>query len=104
MSSTKRRPETGITRFSKRIRGLAPASVCSLAQTSYLPLEVKRIILEDATKSDLKLVRLVSKDWCLAAVPLLFDQIYISPRKRDLDVFSDIIDHPILCQAPTSLI
>lgn len=104
MSSTKRKPETGITRFSKRIRGLAPEIAYSYTQTSYLPLEVKRIILEDFTKLDLKLVRLVSKDWCLAAVPLLFDRIYISPKKRDLDVFIDIIDHPVLCQAPRSLI
>ena len=104
MSSTKRKSETGITRFSKRIRGLSPGGAYPYTQTSYLPLEVKRIILEDSSKSDLKLVRLVSKDWCLAAVPLLFDRIYISPRKHDLDVFSDIIDHPVLCQAPRSLI
>ena len=104
MSTTKRKHETGITRFSKRIRGLAPGSAYSHTQTSYLPLEVKRIVLEEFIKSNLKLVRLVSKDWCLAAVPLLFDRIYISPRKRDLEVFSDIIDHPVLCHAPRSLI
>ena len=104
MSTTKRKSETGITRFSKRIRGLAPGSGYSHTQTSYLPLEVKRIVLEEFAKSDLKLVRLVSKDWCFAAVPLLFDRIYISPRERDLDVFIEIIDHPVLSQGPKSLI
>lgn len=106
MDSHKRQSEASVTRFSKRIRGLAPESdhQCTRLRSPYLPLEVKHIILEDFNKSELKLVRLVSKDWCLAAVPLLFDRIYISPRERDVDVFIEIVDHPVLCQGPKSLI
>ena len=56
----------------------------------YLPVELASAILELCEKSDLKHVRLVSKDWNAAATPFLFDRVWISPREVDLEVFRNI--------------
>ena len=64
--------------------------------TPYLPAEVKSLVAECLHKSDLKSLRYVSKQWHALATPLLFDKIYISPRDKDIQVFSNITQHPYL--------
>ena len=67
--------------------------------TPYLPLEVKGIIAKFLCKSDLKTLRYVSKQWHTMATPLLFDQVYVSPRSKDIQIFSHITKHPVLSRS-----
>lgn len=67
--------------------------------TPYLPLEVKGIIAKFLCKSDLKILRCVSKQWHTMATPLLFDQVYVSPRSKDIQIFSHITKHPVLSRS-----
>ena len=67
--------------------------------TPYLPLEVKGIIAKFVDKSDLKTLRCVSKQWHTMATPLLFDQVYVSPRSKDIQIFSHITKHPVLSRS-----
>lgn len=69
---------------------IATVSTAAMAQSSVplqssnyelLPVEIKIAILEHLDKAQLKVARLVSKEWSLLAASLLFDTIYISPRK-----------------------
>ena len=62
----------------------------------YLPLEIKGLVAESLQKSDLKSLRCVSKQWQAMATPPLFDKVYVSPRDKDIQVFSNITKHPVL--------
>ena len=104
MAVRRKRSAVANNRLSKRIRSLAPQSTYPSASLPYLPPELKNVILRNLSKFELKQVRLVSKDWSLATVPLLFDRIYIPPRESNLNIFSQIINHPVLCHGPTSLV
>ena len=70
----------------------------------YLPLEVKGIIAEFLCKSDLKTLRCVSKQWHVMATPLLFDRVYVSPRNKDIQIFSHITKHPVLSRSIKAMI
>ena len=70
----------------------------------YLPLELKGIVAEFLCKSDLKTLRLVSRQWHAMTTPLLFDQVYVSPRKKDIQVFSHITKHPLLSRSIKKMI
>lgn len=64
--------------------------------TACLPGELKICIVHLLGKADLKRIRCVSKAWCdLATIPL-FDRIYVSPRKKDIEVYENITKHPVL--------
>ena len=65
----------------------------------YLPLELKRIVADFLRKSDLKNLRLVSRKWHAMTTPLLFDRVYVSPRNKDIQVFSHITKHPLLSRS-----
>ena len=54
-----------------------------------LPLELLLMTFKKLDKKDLKAVRLVSPLWRDLVTELLFDQIYISHRQKDIDVFND---------------
>ncbi len=47
-------------------------------------------------KSDLKNVRLVSKEWSALATGPLFDRVYISCRAKDLEVFRNVTRHEVI--------
>ena len=72
--------------------------------TPYLPLEVKGIVATFLCKSNLKNLRCVSKQWHAMATPLLFDQVYVSPRNKDIQVFSHITKHPGLSRSIKKII
>ena len=63
---------------------------CLQDPQSVLPSELAQAVLEFLEKRDLKCLRLASKDWNTLVIPLLFDPVYISLRKKDLEVFSKI--------------
>ncbi|MDI1487150.1 MAG: hypothetical protein OHK93_006418 [Ramalina farinacea] len=56
----------------------------------YLPSELMHKIYESCDKNTLKSVRLTCRDWNHAVIPLLFDRVFISARKQDLEVFHNI--------------
>lgn len=68
-----------------------------------LPSEIVLSILGYLAGPDLKSARLVSKHWSLCAAEHLFDVIYISPSKLDIEVFQAITQHPILSKCPRRL-
>ena len=68
-----------------------------------LPSEIVLVILKPLARPDLKSARLVSKNWSLCAAGFLFDVIYISPSKEDVDVFKAITQHPVLSGCPRHL-
>ncbi len=68
-----------------------------------LPSEIVLAILKPLARSDLKSARLVSKIWSLCAAEFLFDVIYISPSKEDINVFEAITQHPVLSRCPRHL-
>ena len=49
-------------------------------------------------------MRLVSKEWYLLAVTPLSDQVYISPRPKDIEVIERITRHPVLSSAVKDLV
>lgn len=76
----------------------------STVDTPCLPAEIKALVAECLQKSDLKSLRSVSKPWHAMATPVLFDKVYISPRDRDLQVFSNITNHPVLSRSIKKLV
>lgn len=68
-----------------------------------LPSEIVLAILKPLARPDLKSARLVSKNWSLCAAEFLFDIIYISPSKEDIDVFEAMTQHPVLSRCPRHL-
>ena len=72
--------------------------------TPYLPLEVKGIVAKFLCKSNLKSLRYVSREWHAMATPLLFDQVYVSPRNKDIQIFSHITKHPVLSRSVKGMI
>ena len=68
-----------------------------------VPNEIVLPILSYLAPPDLKSTRLVSKRWSLCAAKCLFDVIYISPSKEDVDVFQAITHHPVLSKCPHRL-
>ena len=97
----------GLRRSSRLARGLrlqpeiadtTPRS-SETTGTPYLPLEVKGIVAKFLCKSDLKNLRCVSKQWHAMATPLLFDQVYVSPRNKDIQIFSHITKHPVISRS-----
>lgn len=69
-----------------------------------LPNEIILATLELLDKSDLKKVRQVSKSWCACASVYLFDKLYISASKVDLDVSDAVVEHPDLSHCVRRLI
>ena len=67
------------------------------------PSEIVLSILSYLARPNLKSTRLVSKRWSLCAAEYLFDVIYVSPSKEDVDVFQAITHHPILSDCPQRL-
>lgn len=62
----------------------------------HIPNELVLAILKYLERSHLKSARLVCKTWSSCASQFLFDQIYVAPNKIDLEVFSEITQHPSL--------
>ena len=62
----------------------------------YLPPELTGLVAKCLYKFELKNLRFVSKQWNAMATPLLFDMVYVSPRDKDLQAFSNIAKHPVL--------
>lgn len=69
-----------------------------------LPNEVLSMILKLLHKSDLKSARCACKLFETLVSPLLFDKIYISPHRQNLDVFRQITEHSDLCRYPRHLV
>lgn len=68
-----------------------------------LPQELKRKIAGCLEKEDLKMVRLVSKDWSWCTTSFLFDRIYWSPQDLDLVVFANVVNNTTLANNVTEL-
>ena len=101
----------GLRRSSRLARGVRlQAEVAdttrrpSETDTPYLPLEVKGIVAKFLCKSNLKSLRYVSREWHAMATPLLFDQVYVSPRSKDIQIFSHITQHPVLSRSVKGMI
>ena len=69
-----------------------------------LPRELRDEILKLLDKTDLKTVRLISKDWSVCTSHYLFDRIYWSPQDLDLEVFQNIASRPELATCVRELV
>ncbi|MCJ1261091.1 hypothetical protein MMC22_000955 [Lobaria immixta] len=69
-----------------------------------LPNEVLLMIFKLLDKNHLKSVRCGCKLLELLVSPLLFDKVYISPHRPNLDVFRQITEHSGLCRYPRELV
>ncbi|KAL8651679.1 MAG: hypothetical protein Q9226_004598 [Calogaya cf. arnoldii] len=69
-----------------------------------LPNEVTILILSFMPKSVVKQARLVCQLWADLGAQFLFDTIYISPRRIDMDVFEEITRHGTLRNLPQHLV
>lgn len=70
----------------------------------YLPPEIIGLVATHLEKSDLKEIRLVNGVWNTLVTPLLFDQVYVSPRTKDLEVFTAITSRPQLAASVKKII
>ena len=70
----------------------------------YLPSEIIVQALRDVPKDSLKAARLMNRQWSSCAAELLFDTVYISPHKINIDVFQSITQHPVLRSYVTNLV
>ena len=57
----------------------------------HTPPEVLQIIFGHLSKAELKIGRLVCKDWEDAIVPILFEELFLSTTKADSEVYHSII-------------
>ena len=69
----------------------------------FFPSEVLLEVLRDVSKKDLKAVRLVNKQWSSCTAKYLFDTLWISPHKENIDVFQSLTQHPVLRGCVTKL-
>lgn len=81
-------------KVSRRI-GL-PEDDSTTEETVYLAVELKIMITDYLEYNELKVLRLVSRDWSSVVTPMLFEHVYISPRREDLEIFNNITRHPVL--------
>ena len=51
-----------------------------------LPPELQSLVCRDLTKTELKVARLVCKSFDQAAVPFLFDEVFVAARYSDLEI------------------
>lgn len=51
-----------------------------------LPPELQSLVCRDLTKTELKVVRLVCTSFDQAAIPFLFDEVFVAARYRDLEI------------------
>lgn len=96
--------ENKIRRSSPRIQGPPPEIDVPCPTTLYLPPELKVAVLTQLEKRDLKTIRLVSKEWSAVATKLLFDRVYVSCRRQDMEVFRDITSHPVISTCVRELV
>ncbi|KAI4249457.1 MAG: hypothetical protein LQ352_005634 [Teloschistes flavicans] len=73
-------------------------------EVPYLPPEIKQLIADYLTKSVLKNLRHVSRDWNLIATALLFDKVYISAYEMDFQIFTYIAQTPSLANSVKEVI
>lgn len=100
------------SRHSRRLQGLEPWNPSSVeidpavsgTSVPYLPPEILGIIAGYLPKSDLKSLRLATKQCCYAATPRLFDRIFISPRVEDLAAFISISNRASLAGSIRTLV
>ena len=59
----------------------------------YLPLELRNLVFQDLTKSELKVARLVCKSFDQAAIPFLFDEVFVAARYSDLKIADLVASH-----------
>ena len=69
-----------------------------------LPNEILLIIFKFSEKIDLKSIRACSKICCSLTTDLLFDRIYVSPHWKDLEVFTQITEHPSIRKSGRHLV
>ncbi|KAL8833874.1 MAG: hypothetical protein Q9170_004051 [Blastenia crenularia] len=69
-----------------------------------LPNELLGLVMDRLSKADLKSFRVASKILSEVAVPRLFSTAVVSIFPTDLDVFTNISNHPRLSKAVTTLI
>ena len=62
------------------------------------------MIVQCVQKKDLKQLRLVSKEWSSLATVPLFDRVFVSARKKDLEVWKAITGHPIISKTVRTLV
>ena len=105
---TKRKKQARGTksRSSKRAQGLTTESDVDAKplRARDLPIELQAAILGCLSKFDLKNARLVCHQWALLAINHLFDKVYISASKKDLDVFRMVSEHETICKAVRTLV
>ncbi|KAL8796536.1 MAG: hypothetical protein Q9195_001210 [Heterodermia aff. obscurata] len=93
-------------RVSRRLQGLPAENNIHTTplRAIDIPIELQNTIIGALPKSDLKNVRLVCHQWGLLAVNFLFDKVYISASKKDLDIFRMVSEHDTICKAVTMLV
>lgn len=91
-------------RLTRRQQSLPVAPHAPAGRVPYLPPEIIGLVATHLEKSDLKDLRLVNSVWNALATPLLFDQVYVSPRTKDLEVFSAITSRPLLAASVKKII
>ncbi|KAL8950549.1 MAG: hypothetical protein Q9222_003419 [Ikaeria aurantiellina] len=69
-----------------------------------LPVEIALLILSYLFKADIKQLRLVCKDYATLGGQVLVENLYISPRERDMEAFDGITQHADLRQGVKRLI
>ncbi|KAL9137549.1 MAG: hypothetical protein Q9175_001235 [Cornicularia normoerica] len=69
-----------------------------------LPNELDVAIIHSLGSRDLKSARLVSKLWCSYASGFLFQKIYVSPHKVDLEAFEAITQDSVLSKSVRKLV
>ncbi|KAI9878988.1 MAG: hypothetical protein M1830_009917 [Pleopsidium flavum] len=54
--------------------------------SQHFPIEILLLIFRQLRKQDLKSIRIVCKLWSSLAVEVLFDRVYISPQRKNVEV------------------
>ncbi len=69
-----------------------------------LPTEILLSIFGCLAKTDIKNVRLACKEFDAVASHYLFDSLYMSPMRNELDIFVQVMHHPIFSKSVREII
>ncbi|KAI9736476.1 MAG: hypothetical protein M1835_003323, partial [Candelina submexicana] len=69
-----------------------------------IPLEILLNVFSHLAKKDVKNGRLACKDFNAAGSRYLFDSVFISPLRRDLDIFLRVVRHPVFSKTVREII
>lgn len=90
--------------LSRDSTGLSAAHQVEKGSLGRLPPEVLKEVLQLLTPGDIKTVRLLNKSYRDSSSPYLISRVFIAARRRVLEAFEEIVNHPVFSKTVTEIV